>query len=603
MCGKSWKEQGQLWSEMGPTEDKTNSDWQVAGACEVQADAASRVEESGPQHVPRAVRLLARLGSQGKHPGNCERDLLRLVARECPLPIDPFLVDVELNSPDGLELVESQVPLLLPHELFSALFSQGQAQWARSIASGSCRYFWEELRRGTPTFAQHPAYAEVGAQLSHTVPLRIHGDGAQFSQTESMIAMTWASCVAASGSPFHNRFLMLAVPKALLRVGSLDQILQPIAWSLAVLLDGTHPHTDFRGRPWPDGSKRQRLAGTRLAGPWCAGIVDVVGDWQWICELLHVPYWSADAMCWECCATQAGHLQFCDFRREAPWRNTTRTSQDLFALQPAHRQCPLLLIPGFSIDCVRWDTMHTVNLGVALWVVAGVLLHCARQEVFGQGTLADRLKVAWGAFKRWSQGKRVHCQIKRFTPSSLSVAKGGAFAEFRGKAYGTRVVVAWLAELTQGNVQADIETLCWSLATIFSCMEHAGRFFSCLEQERFCCAGDAVLFSYARLAEDALRHGRLEYPVRPKCHGFAHIVSWVKNTGRNPKYSACFLDEDMLGKTVSGASRCHRATVAFTVLQRYQVRLVRLWRGLDKKRRHLKRWRPRPRLHPPPQRP
>ena len=60
---------------------------QALTATDIQRDAAAQIAESGVDHVYRSTRLLAAIGTQGAHPEHCERDLHKLVARECALSV------------------------------------------------------------------------------------------------------------------------------------------------------------------------------------------------------------------------------------------------------------------------------------------------------------------------------------------------------------------------------------------------------------------------------------------------------------------------------------------------------------------------------------
>lgn len=87
--------------------------------------------------------------------------------------------------------------------------------------------------------------------------------------------------------------------------------------------------------------------------------------------------------------------------------------------------------------------------------------------------------------------------------------------------------------------------------------------------------------SYVALAKGAVERRELIWPLRPKLHALCHVISGVQADCRNPKYFACFLDEDFLGKVVRVAAKCHRTTVCRAVLQRYLVRMARRWQGLE----------------------
>ena len=58
---------------------------------------------------------------------------------------------------------------------------------------------------------------------------------------------------------------------------------------------------------------------------------------------------------------------------------------------------------------VKWDGMHTVNLGVDLWVVASVMKKLFDYDVFGGTEVdeTDRYLIAYDSFKRWSRANKV----------------------------------------------------------------------------------------------------------------------------------------------------------------------------------------------------
>jgi hypothetical protein len=60
---------------------------QVLTVADVQREAAERIREAGATNVNEATRGLASIGASGRSIGNAERDLRRLLARECDLPL------------------------------------------------------------------------------------------------------------------------------------------------------------------------------------------------------------------------------------------------------------------------------------------------------------------------------------------------------------------------------------------------------------------------------------------------------------------------------------------------------------------------------------
>ena len=59
---------------------------------------------------------------------------------------------------------------------------------------------------------------------------------------------------------------------------------------------------------------------------------------------------------------------------------------------------------------IRWDGMHTINLGTDLWVIASVLKKLLQYDgMFGGVDLeeSDRWLVAYDEFRTWARRNRV----------------------------------------------------------------------------------------------------------------------------------------------------------------------------------------------------
>lgn len=79
---------------------------------------------------------------------------------------------------------------------------------------------------------------------------------------------------------------------------------------------------------------------------------------------------------------------------------------------------PLLRLPKFEVEMVRWGPMHIINLGVDLWVVGSIVKKLLQYSVWGGLDMedADRLLVAYDLFKSWSRANKVwyHGYLKMF---------------------------------------------------------------------------------------------------------------------------------------------------------------------------------------------
>ena len=100
------------------------------------------------------VEKLAGLGSDGRHENNIWRDLKNML----PAPKLPKLHYMFLPMQHTvLGRFWRSVPMLLPHELFSAIFHHYPVMWDKLIlgSSGTCKKIWNAVR-GSQHFRYRP---------------------------------------------------------------------------------------------------------------------------------------------------------------------------------------------------------------------------------------------------------------------------------------------------------------------------------------------------------------------------------------------------------------------------------------------------------------
>ena len=71
---------------------------------------------------------------------------------------------------------------------------------------------------------------------------------------------------------------------------------------------------------------------------------------------------------------------------------------------------PLLRLPSFDIKMLKWDGMHTINLGADLWICGGVFRKLLEyDDVFGGLEMdeGDTLLLAYDCFKEWARKNHV----------------------------------------------------------------------------------------------------------------------------------------------------------------------------------------------------
>ncbi|CAK8995748.1 Uncharacterized protein (Fragment) [Durusdinium trenchii] len=72
---------------------------------------------------------------------------------------------------------------------------------------------------------------------------------------------------------------------------------------------------------------------------------------------------------------------------------------------------PLLDLPSFTVNMIRWDGMHIINLGADLWVVGSLVRKLMSYDVFGGFDMeeSDRLLIAYDLFRAWARTNKVQC--------------------------------------------------------------------------------------------------------------------------------------------------------------------------------------------------
>lgn len=215
---------------------------------------------------------------------------------------EPYFFKLKINSfecPEEHGVAEIDVPILLPHEIWAALWRQGSSRWSTSIGSKeAANQFWDHTSRYSAWAARHPI---TGRDVwpDRVVPIGLYGDGAKVTKVDTIVwssagccwgecfinpmllhssccqwkpvrgqaCVTWYSLLAPRGPAVDTKFLALAVPTTFLRAESFDEMSRVLHWSLAAMYDGTWPTCDHLGRPWQQTHcGRGFMSGSELAG-------------------------------------------------------------------------------------------------------------------------------------------------------------------------------------------------------------------------------------------------------------------------------------------------------------------------------------------------
>ena len=212
-------------------------------------------------------------------------------------------------------------------------------------------------------------------------------------------------------------------------------------WSLKIAFDGYRPRVGpcgtTAGIPLAHRKLRAKLS-TKYA------CVEYKGDWEWhVFQWQFVTFWRAKEVCHLCRATRlANHgAPFTMFGHR--W---TRRSQSECVLRcMPERPCPLLLVPGWHQQLVRFCCMHVLNLGIYQGLCAEALLWMAQHGTFNAGADLDaQLREAFRAFKSWAKASHIYCSGRMFTSKRLHVSPVD-YPYLGYKAHNCRIVLAFVA--------------------------------------------------------------------------------------------------------------------------------------------------------------
>ena len=207
-------------------------------------------------------------------------------------------------------------------------------------------------------------------------------------------------------------------------VHSLSGMWEYLAWSCNVMYKGTFPQHGFRGTPSPSlgpdhipgsamypsayGNRRLRLTELR-------------GDWEHHANTFRLShYYACSNICHLCRASRDDTTcMYTDFRTNASWKSTLRSHAQFLAEEVGEPLNSLIYVAGFNVHMIKFDTMHTVNLGCGLFSNGSGLHELLKLGWFGGGNKASKLSTAYTRFRAFTGRYRIECSQPQFKPWML----------------------------------------------------------------------------------------------------------------------------------------------------------------------------------------
>lgn len=361
---------------------------------------------------------LADLGAKGAYPGNMHRELASKLKHSV---VSTHLSTIEVaykNVRGSLgSIVRRHVPILLPHELFSAIHTYYPEAFASCILGGSSDNigkFWTAMR-GSNHFAHHPLSTRRDL-YSKGVPLALHGDGVSVvgvkkTWCKSVDAYSWSSLLGKGELITTNFLIFIAYWQLMLERADLNthiEFSKMLAWSFYWLAVGKWPTRDWNNLPYPEHSPEARRAKDQvyLAGGYYGILYIVRGDLEHMHKAYNFPSAGAGQRC-ACCKANTSDIPWTDARADALWRGTVWTNaawKESFA-----NPNPIFELPGVAIGSFIPDVMHCVYLGAYQYAFGSVIQYLTHVKM-PDGADANCQRI-WQQLKEQYKAPSCNCTL------------------------------------------------------------------------------------------------------------------------------------------------------------------------------------------------
>ncbi|CAE7832343.1 unnamed protein product [Symbiodinium sp. CCMP2592] len=525
-----------------------------------QSLAVAMVRDGIPQE---AVTAFASLGSFGAHESNAERDLHRWLRGLYGVTLEPYFIDVMLEKDDAdiddigeqednplKGTASTRIPVLLPHEVFSAIHSSSDHQVSFGLSMlgrhspAAIKQFWRHLQRYVPEEVKdHPALA--GCDLSEMIQLLIHFDGAEMYKNSEYNIWSFSSALSSllDVDCLETQFVCCILPQKAMQQKQVKnyvhkEIARLMSWSFKVLQSGKFPSTGFYGEEFPSTSCRAKRSGTALAGEWKACFYGFRGDQKARRECHYFSrHYNCIQLCDRCCAKtptekHMDDMNFKNFSANAPFLLTAIDHNMYLNTTPSAELSPWTAMPGWKIENTFFDWMHIVLLGIARDVVAAAIKLMAMRGVISMTNLRLELKslTAW---------------IKKERKSDEELLQMAVVVRALNKAQ--------------------------------RLLDHSDLLMTEQDSTRFNELVQLHLRTWQRLALKFEALGIALCKIRPKHHYLQHIGLYVASTRVNVRIHQNFNSESYMGKMKKIAVKCHSISMMLRVQQRYVLYLALSW--------------------------
>ena len=327
------------------------------------------------------------------------------------------------------------------------------------------------------------------------------------------------------------------------------------------------------------GTPEHAKAKTPLAGGYYGVLWGLIGDLDYFHQILKLPHFlRAKDFCPLCKASQKGEMTWCNFRANAPWRQTCWASHE-WRSWSGRSTSSFFSLSYTSCLTVSLDYMHVKYLGCDQYQF-GAVLELLTTTILG-GSDEENLRTVWAALQ--TAYTELHtppqARYRYLTKLSMFIRKG--YSKLRGKAGELRhlghALTLVFQKFMNPHLQVHREILLMLQANNFMerlLEENRFRYsLSTSDARRFEEACNSMLLLQASVARHFAEAGKQLFDVTSKCHLLQHLA--MTAGGVNPRVTWCFSGEDMMQKmqclAQSSSRGVHVTRVMSKMIRKYRI--------------------------------
>jgi len=256
----------------------------AAGVLTAKASALETLQQGATPH-PSTLKFAT------VHPKNANRDLRRalLSSRKARgFDLEPFGFALTQKLPRGVEHKKLPHYVIFPHELFHYVYKHGGSAWREGIIGedpDGISNFWKH-EAALPWCRNHPALLRPD-ELAYMVPFGLHGDEVADHKSGKILVLQWNAVLSRAPSMLSRWLYTVIDHRKMHGRQTLHELMVVFVWSMLAAFLGVFPDKDPWGTPWKPGTWRHRMAGSRIAGPFCLAFSEVRGDEEFMAWALY----------------------------------------------------------------------------------------------------------------------------------------------------------------------------------------------------------------------------------------------------------------------------------------------------------------------------